>query len=73
MLIGGPVNGGRVHGKWPGLAPEQRFESRDLAVTTDFRDVFAEVVTAHLGADRSALPKIIPGYAKPRPLGIIKT
>jgi uncharacterized protein (DUF1501 family) len=73
LLIGGPVNGGRVHGKWPGLTPEQRFESRDLAVTTDFRDVFAEIVTKHLGAPSTALPRIIPGYAAPRPLGIIKT
>jgi len=72
MLIGGPVKGGRVYGKWPGLRPEQRFEARDLAVTTDFRDVFAEVATAHLGAPAGALPKIIPGFATPKPLGIIK-
>ena len=73
MLIGGPVKGGKVYGKWPGLRPEQRYEARDLAVTTDFRDVFAEVVTTHLGAPQSALPKIIPGYAPVKPLGIIKT
>jgi uncharacterized protein (DUF1501 family) len=73
MLIGGPVKGGRVYGKWPGLKPEQRFESRDLAVTTDFRDVFAEVVTSHLGAPGNTLPRIIPGYATPKPLGIIKS
>jgi uncharacterized protein (DUF1501 family) len=72
MLIGGPVQGGRVYGRWPGLRPEQRFESRDLAVTTDFRDVFAEIATAHLGAPASALSTIIPGYASPKPLGIIK-
>ena len=72
MLIGGPVNGGRIHGKWPGLAREQRFESRDLAVTTDFRDVFAEVVTKHLGAPATALPRVIHGYAAPKPLGVIK-
>ena len=44
MVIGGGVRGGKVYGKWPGLAREQRYEGRDLAVTTDFRDVFAEVV-----------------------------
>ncbi len=49
MIVGGGVRGGRVYGRWPGLAPEQRFEGRDLAVTTDFRAVFAEVVRAHLG------------------------
>jgi uncharacterized protein (DUF1501 family) len=72
MLIGGPVKGGRVYGTWPGLRPDQRFESRDLAVTTDFRDVFAEVVTAHLGAAASALPTIIPGYPAPGRVGIIR-
>ena len=35
-------------------ASTQRYEGRDLAVTTDFRDVFAEVVTGHLGAQRRA-------------------
>ena len=54
MIVGGGVRGGKVYGRWPGLAPEQRFQGRDLAVTTDFRSVFAEVVRAHLGlADTS--------------------
>lgn len=60
MAIGAGVKGGRVYGAWPGLEPEQLFEGRDLQVTTDFRDVFAEVVTQHLGvADTS---RIFPGY-----------
>ena len=47
----------------PAWRPEHRFESRDLAVTTDFRDVFAEIVTAHLGAPLDARwPRIIPGF-----------
>jgi uncharacterized protein (DUF1501 family) len=37
------------------------FEGRDLQVTTDFRDVFAEVVTSHLGVDDPS--GIFPGYA----------
>ncbi len=48
FVLGGPVKGGKVYGQWPGLQPEQLFEGRDLALTTDFRDVFAEVVTRHL-------------------------
>jgi uncharacterized protein (DUF1501 family) len=61
FVVGGPVRGGQVYGHWPGLAAEQRFEGRDLAVTTDFRDVFGEIVVGHLGvADPSA---IFPGYA----------
>jgi uncharacterized protein (DUF1501 family) len=60
LVIGGGVRGGRVFGRWPGLAPTQRFEGRDLAVTTDFRDVFGEVVVRHLGVTD---PKpIFPGY-----------
>ena len=61
MIIGGGVRGG-VHGTWPGLAPEHRFEGRDLAVTTDFRDVFGEIVVGHLGAPRDSLARIFPGH-----------
>ena len=71
MLIGGRVRGGQVYGTWPGLRPEQRFEARDLAVTTDFRSVFAEVVTAHLGAPAVSLTTILPGFTPDKPLGII--
>jgi len=56
LVLGGGVKGGRVVGRWPGLDPSARFEGRDLAVTTDFRDLFAEVLTRHLGqADLSAI------------------
>ena len=72
MLIGGPVKGGHVYGSWPGLRPEQRYESRDLAVTTDFRNVFAEVVTAHLGAPATSLTRILPGFTPTKPVGIIR-
>ena len=45
FAIGGDVRGRRVVGRWPGLAPEQLYDGRDLALTTDFRAVFAEVAT----------------------------
>jgi len=60
FVIGGSVKGGKVHGKWPGLEQEQLYEGRDLALTTDFRSVFAEVVSDHLGA--RALDRIFPGF-----------
>jgi uncharacterized protein (DUF1501 family) len=61
FVIGGHVKGGKVHGKWPGLEQEQLYEGRDLALTTDFRSVFAEVVSHHLGA--RALDRVFPGFA----------
>jgi len=60
MAIGGAVRGGRVYGRWPGLSVERRHEGRDLAVTTDFRDVFGEIVVRHLGMSETAA--IFPGY-----------
>jgi uncharacterized protein (DUF1501 family) len=62
FVIGGAVRGGEVYGKWPGLKAEQRFEGRDLAVTTDFRDVFSEVVVRHLGASTAVAARVFPGY-----------
>jgi uncharacterized protein (DUF1501 family) len=60
FLLGNTVAGGRVHGRLEGLAPEALFEGRDLPVTTDFRQVFAEVAGRHLGVrDTRAL---FPGW-----------
>ncbi|HEY3091813.1 MAG TPA: DUF1501 domain-containing protein, partial [Vicinamibacterales bacterium] len=70
MVIGGDVRGG-VHGAWPGLSDAHRFEGRDLAVTTDFRDVFSEIVTAHMGVSRNALSRIFPGYTVGSNPGVI--
>lgn len=60
FVMGGAVKGGRVYGKWPGLRPGELNEDRDLALTTDFRDVFAEVVIRHLGARGTGT--IFPGF-----------
>jgi uncharacterized protein (DUF1501 family) len=60
MVIGGGVHGGRVYGKWPGLSVDRRYEGRDLAVTTDFRDVFGEIVVRHLGVANPA--PVFPGF-----------
>src|SRR5471030_2018411 len=61
FALGGSIAGGKVHGEWPGLAPEQLFEQRDLAVTTDYRDIFAEIAARHLGAAK--LEQVFPGYS----------
>lgn len=60
FAMGGDVAGGKVLGKWPGLAAEQLNENRDLALTTDFRAVFGEVAVKHLGG--SGLKPVFPGY-----------
>jgi len=60
------VKGGKVYGKWPGL--QNLYENRDLAVTTDFRDVFAEVLTKRLAVP--ALRSVFPNYA-PKTLGVL--
>ena len=51
FLIGGSVQGGAVYGEWPGVAPDVLNENRDLAMTTDFRDVFAEVLDNFLDCE----------------------
>ncbi len=60
FAMGGGVKGGKVYGDWKGLKTENLYEGRDLAVTTDFRDVFAEVASRHLG--NKSLDKIFPGF-----------
>jgi uncharacterized protein (DUF1501 family) len=61
FVIGGAVHGKKVHGKWPGLQPEQLNEGRDLALTTDFRSVFSEVAFKHLGAAK--MESVFPGFS----------
>jgi uncharacterized protein (DUF1501 family) len=68
FVIGGSVKGGKVHGRWPGLEPEQLNEGRDLTLTTDFRSVFGEVVRKHLGAP--ALERVFPGFT-PNEIGVL--
>jgi uncharacterized protein (DUF1501 family) len=60
FALGGPVKGGKVNAKWPGLSSDQLYEGRDLALTTDFRDVFAEVAIRHMGASNPNV--IFPGF-----------
>jgi uncharacterized protein (DUF1501 family) len=64
FVIGGGVKGRRVYGTWPGLRVDERFEGRDLAVTTDFRVVFNEILGQHLAARPEALAKVFPGFSE---------
>jgi uncharacterized protein (DUF1501 family) len=71
LLLGGGVKGGKVYGRWPGLDASHLYENRDLAVTTDFRDVFAEILAKRMTVAR--LEPVFPGYAldEKKRLGII--
>jgi uncharacterized protein (DUF1501 family) len=69
FVLGGGVQGGKVYGDWPGLRDEQLYESRDLALTTDFRDVLGELVSRRLG--NPSLKSVFPGYENPRFRGLI--
>jgi uncharacterized protein (DUF1501 family) len=60
FVMGGAIQGGRVAGRWPGLDAGSLYEGRDLAVTTDFRDVLGELVARHLG--KADLGAVFPGY-----------
>jgi uncharacterized protein (DUF1501 family) len=62
FVLGGPVKGGKIYGRWPGLQQEHLYEGRDLAVTTDFRQVLSEAVYQHLG--NKDLDKVFPGFDK---------
>jgi uncharacterized protein (DUF1501 family) len=68
FVMGGGVKGGKVYGKWPGLAKEQLYEGRDLAVTTDFRDVLGEMVARQSG--NASVAGVFPGY-RPNFLGLV--
>jgi uncharacterized protein (DUF1501 family) len=60
FVLGGPVKGRRVYGRWPGLDPAQLNEGRDLALTTDFRRIVGEAVARHLG--NAQLEAVFPGF-----------
>jgi uncharacterized protein (DUF1501 family) len=71
LAFGANVKGGKVYGEWPGLAPDQLYENRDLRLTTDFRDVLGELVSRHLG--NPLLSNVFPGYKQPKFREIIAT
>ena len=72
LVLGGPVAGGRRLGRWPGLAEHRLADGRDIAVTTDWRDVVAEIAVRHLGLPERRLPDIFPGFTPLQPpLGVL--
>ena len=70
-LMGGGLRGKQVYGQWPGLALAERHEERDLAVTTDYRDVLISVLKPHFGLDDSAIAQIFPNHQSQRSLNLL--
>jgi uncharacterized protein (DUF1501 family) len=70
LVAGGPVAGGRCLGRWPGLAAHRLIDGRDVAVTTDWRDVVAAIATGHLGLPEKRLADVFPGFT-PSPLDVL--
>jgi uncharacterized protein (DUF1501 family) len=68
FAMGGGIKGGKVYGQWPGLEQGQLYEGRDLALTTDFRDVLGEIVVRHLRTPSAA--GVFPGHS-PKFLGLV--
>jgi len=62
FTLGGSIKGGKVYGDWPTLAPDRLFQSRDLAITTDFRDVFGEICAQHLSLPMADMAPLFPHY-----------
>jgi uncharacterized protein (DUF1501 family) len=62
FVLGGAVRGGQVLADWPGLARKDRYEARDLKITTDLRAVFKGVLADHMRIARGPLDKdVFPG------------
>jgi len=70
FLMGGGVLGGKVYAEWPGLGPTQLDGPGDLRVTTDYRDILAEIVTKRL--KNPHLTEVFPEYT-PRPRNVVQT
>jgi len=68
FVLGKRINGGKVYGEWPGLAPEKLVSPGDLAVTTDFRSVLGELVQKHL-LD-AQIGQVFPDFSTYQPLGL---
>ena len=68
-VLGGKIRGG-IYGEWPGLSTSQLYQGRDLAITTDFRDVISAVLSDHLHLNEAKLNQVLPNYASTQKLAL---
>jgi uncharacterized protein (DUF1501 family) len=66
LLMGEGVKGGQVHGDWPSLAPGDLVDG-DLAATTDYRSILAEVLEKRCDASAADVTGVFPGLGSSRP------
>ncbi|HEY4176767.1 MAG TPA: DUF1501 domain-containing protein [Kofleriaceae bacterium] len=71
LVLGGAVHGKRIVGAWPGLTTDKLFEGRDLAITTDSRDLLGDVLAGTLAVDSPTLAALFPDHAH-KPLGLMR-
>lgn len=69
-IFGGSLRGGQVYGQWPGLSKSERYEGRDLAITTDFRSVVSTVLLSQFGVKENQVSGIFPGYQPKQTLSL---
>lgn len=74
MVLGGSVQGGRVIADWPGLAPHQLYEGRDLKPTASLDALISGTASESLGLDPQRTATALFGQtATARPLtGLVR-
>ena len=73
FVLGGRVRGGQVLADWPGVAPRDRYEGRDLKITTDLRAVLKSVLSDHLQvASRTLEAEVFPGSSALKGVALLK-
>lgn len=70
-ILGGKVRGQKIYGEWPGLAKTQLDQGRDLAITTDFRNVISTVLQRHLNLNAPKLNQVFPNYVAKQKLTLL--
>jgi uncharacterized protein (DUF1501 family) len=70
FVAGGGVNGGKIHGKFPGLDDKQ-LKDGDLVVTADYRSLLTEILTRRAGITAEGASQVFPNF-KPEVLSVMK-
>jgi len=69
--LGGQIKGGKVYGEWPGVSIGKLYQGRDLAISTDFRDVIVSLLEGHLQLDDAKIHQVFPGYTPSQKISLV--